>query len=360
MNTNDQAVLRDQILDFSRQKNIGLLSPWLARRLDEQINTGWFLPVHDLELIARKITHWLTSYRIQTSRAADKTMTVVLGMSGGVDSALTAAFFKRAGYRVIGVTMPIHQNPEETERGIEACRALGIEHLHVDLSDLYDATLAAQSVLDPDLIEKTFPAGVDFDELRGDLKVKIRRGNFRARLRMVTLYNLANLHGGFVASTDNFSELLTGFWTLHGDVGDVSPIQSMLKSWEVPYLAMLMGVPETTYRAVPTDGLGIAAGDEAQFGCTYLELDIMFGAIASEMHLILGRLTEDELYDRLGIDADPEAPRVFNSVVGRIKGSWFKRQNPINVEHPLRPRLDLIAEADALLAMPKILTEALR
>jgi hypothetical protein len=122
------------------------------------------------------------------------------------------------------------------------------------------------------------------DEPVEDTKaIRVRKGNIRARLRMITLYNLAQLHGGFVASTDNLSELGAGFWTLHGDVGDYSPIQSLLKSWEVPYLAQLNGVPESTVRAKPTDGLGIDSGDEAQLGASYLEWDLMTYALHQGM-----------------------------------------------------------------------------
>ena len=142
-------------------------------------------------------------------------------MSGGIDSALTASLFKEAGWNVTGLTLPIHQNPEETQRGIDACEALGITHKQVDLSDAYDNLISH-------LHEMPHPNG-------GDTKAeKVRRGNIRARLRMITLYNEAAKQQGIVGSTDNFSELSAGFWTLHGDVGDVAPIQSLSKSWEVP------------------------------------------------------------------------------------------------------------------------------
>lgn len=341
--------LRSLILEYSRQNNIGPLSPWFSDMLDRQIQSEWFYKKHDLDLAAEKIVHWLISYRLQTGIS-----TVVLGMSGGVDSALTAALFRKAGYYVYGLTMPIHQAPEETERGIEACKALGLHHVHVDLSNLYDQTIS--QINDEDL---TYQFA---EPLGAPSTVKIRRGNVRARLRMITLYNYASLVGGFVASTDNFSELLAGFWTLHGDVGDVSPIQSMLKSWEVPYLASVMGVPESTWRATPTDGLGVTSGgDEAQFGCSYLELDIMFGAIAvaqAGLDLDFSRTcTAGDVYDYLGIDNDSRAPDVFEAVVGRIRGTWFKRKNPLNLEHPLhQDRFALIADADRLFAHPKIVT----
>jgi NAD+ synthetase len=343
------APLRDLVLEFSRQNRIAPLTPWFTERLDHQIKTGWFLPVYDLDSVADRIVHWLISYRIQTGKS-----TVILGMSGGVDSALTAALFKRAGYRVIGVTMPIHQNPEETERGIDACHALGIEHVNVNLTGLYETTLSALCPYDDGLVL-----------IEGELPkdARIRRGNIRARLRMITLYNLASLHSGFVASTDNFSELLAGFWTLHGDVGDVSPIQSLLKSWEVPYLAMKLCVPEHTWRATPTDGLGVDAGDEAQFGCTYLEMDIMFGAMNEALDHVseetfdgdaIGYELVDSLIDALRVNEDERAAHAFGCVLGRIRGSWFKRKNPLNIDHPLQPRLGLVQDIDFELAQPKI------
>jgi nicotinamide-nucleotide amidase len=221
--------------------------------------------------------------------------------------------------------MPIHQEPIETHRGMEACRALGVEHVHQDLSDAYDHMVAT-------LQEDTGTEVAD----------KIRRGNIRARLRMITLYNLAAARGGFVASTDNYSELAMGFWTLHGDVGDVSPIQSLSKSWEVPAMARLRGVPESIWRATPTDGLGIAAGDEAQFGFSYLELDLMLFSLTKTningmtMDLATGDPIEF-IKGRLNLD-DEHASQIFDLVVGRLKGSWFKRTNPINIKHPIDDR----------------------
>jgi len=306
--------LKSNILDLSRQNNIGALSPFIDKLLDEQITNGVFAAPQKLSEIRDKIISFLVDYREQTNRD-----TVVLGMSGGVDSALTAALFKSAGWRVIGVTMPIEQNPVETERGIEACEAIGIKHINIDLTDLYRATLIAESALDYDL------GRIEVN----DTKTKIRRGNIRARLRMITLYNLASMEEGIVASTDNFSELAAGFWTLHGDVGDVSPIQALLKSWEVPYISSISGVPESTYRATPTDGLGISNGDEAQLGASYLEWDIMVNAmIRYDLVALESMIAESQ---------DERAAEVFKAVTGRLGGSWFKRMNPVNVKHPLFP-----------------------
>ncbi len=321
--------LKTQILEMSRQNKTGSLSPWFDDRLDKLISgdmfgydTVIFPPVEDLYLIGNEIIAKLKDYQLQT-----KTSTAVIGMSGGVDSALTAAFLRDAGWKVIGVTMPIHQNPEETDRGIEACKELGIQHLHIDLSDAYDNMVAT--------------VGEQWAE--DSKEVRIRRGNIRARLRMITLYNLAATYRGLVASTDNYSELAMGFWTLHGDVGDLSPIQSLNKSWEVPMLARLWDVPESIWRAKPTDGLGVSSGDEAQFGFTYLELDIMLFSITKLIHdglacdrmMNIGGVNKKNVLKALNIEVDPYAIQVFENLMQRMGGTWFKRLNPVNIKHPL-------------------------
>jgi nicotinamide-nucleotide amidase len=276
------------------------LSPWFQSQLYTLMAFGVYH--NDFDLIQDKLVSGLTEYRNTHSKH-----TVVIGISGGIDSALAASLFKSAGYRTIGVTMPIHQNPVETDLGVEACGALSLEHKHIDLTDLYDYTLKDQARHDPSI-------------LSDDRSAKMRRGNIRARLRMITLYNLAGAHNGFVGSTDNFSELASGFWTLHGDVGDVAPIQSLTKSWEVPMMAERMGVPSGIIQAVPTDGLGIANGDEDQLGCSYLEFDI---ALFSLMR-------------NSSIKADnDEDQAILNKVGRRIATSAFKRANPYNFLHPM-------------------------
>ena len=302
--------IKQEILRYSRQENMQPLSNWFETALDELIAQDVYMDVNAVEDTGRKLVSGLISYAKKYN-----IHTVVLGMSGGVDSALTAALFKAAGWHVIGVTMPIHQNPEETQRGIEACQALNLSYMHVDLTQQYEDLLA--SVRDYDLtIDKPDNA--------------IRRGNLRVRSRMMTVYNIASMEKGLVGSTDNFSELAAGFWTLHGDVGDLAPIQSLLKSWEVPKLAEIYGVPASTVFAKPTDGLGISDGDEAQFGFSYLEFDIVL--------MKLCQLTTD--MNRNDFLASLEVPDTdllkINRILDRIKGSTFKRSNPYNLEHPLQ------------------------
>ena len=295
--------LREEIIKYNtRQGQKPELSDFFSIHLGKLIEIGAFS--NKLDSIKDSIVADLEEYR-----NTYKLSNIVLGMSGGIDSALTASLFKEAGWNVTGLTLPIHQNPEETQRGIAACEALGITHKQVDLSELYDQAISH-------LHEMPHPNGGDTKE------EKVRRVNIRARLRMITLYNEAAKQNGIVGSTDNFSELSAGFWTLHGDVGDVAPIQSLSKSWEVPALADMMGVPQETVYATPTDGLGVDAGDEAQFGFTYLHFDIV----------LLGLL--NKIFNTEGADEDDVA--IIESVKSKIKATGYKRINPVNLRHPLR------------------------
>lgn len=310
--------IQDDILRLNRNPDI---SPWFKTKLRELISFGIYH--NNIPQLAENIADELRSYT-----EVYGTNTVVIGMSGGIDSAVTAALFKNAGWRVIGVTLPIHQNPDETARGIEACEALGIEHVQIDLTDPYEGMVNYYRAID-----------VDFNKELVDNNMReqqVRKGNIRARLRMITLYNLASKEGGLVASTDNFSELAAGFWTLHGDVGDVSPIQAMTKSWEVPALAEHLGVPQSIVEAVPTDGLGIANGDEDQFGFSYLEFDIALFA------LMRGGVELDKL-----TDSDQE---IVEAVADRVRSTTYKRANPFNLNHPLDSRrYDDLAQLDIYL-----------
>ena len=109
---------------------------------------------------------------------------------------------------------------------------------------------------------------------------------------------------------------------MHGDVGDVAPIQSLSKSWEVPALAEIMYVPTSIISATPTDGLGVDAGDEAQFGFSYLQFDLVLFGLLSEMETQV-KPSVDDL-------------KIVDNVKARIKSTGYKRVNPVNLDHPVR------------------------
>tara|TARA_Y100001937_G_C7109286_1_gene326714 strand:+ start:145 stop:1086 length:942 start_codon:yes stop_codon:yes gene_type:complete len=293
--------MKDKILEYNRQPQ---LSQWFNSQLDKFMASGIY---HDnLDLLENKLVSDLENYKNKY-----QIENVVLGVSGGIDSAVSAALFKNAGWNVTGVLLPILQNPEETDRGQEVCDKLEIECVKVDLTSVYEKFIS--EMRDADFLL--------FEGLDNSKEVRVRRGNIRARLRMNTLYNMAASKKGLVASTDNFSELAAGFWTLHGDVGDIAPIQSLTKSWEVPALAERLGVPQSVIDAVPTDGLGVANGDEDQFGFSYLEFDIaLFSLFESK-------------YIKQQLEDDNDA-NIINEVEKRIRSTIYKRFNPLNLQHP--------------------------
>ncbi len=194
----------------------------------------------------------------------------VLGLSGGVDSSFLAAllWWRRIPYH--GFCLPIVSNtPAEIQRARAVAEAYcwpprTTEEMVFDLSAQYEAISAAFGAR----LGRTTP---------------LAEGNLKARIRMLFLYHVAQLVGGCVLSTDQLDELLTGFWTLHGDVGDVSPIQLLPKSVEYALAEMLcahLDDPDPLQEAiaaVPTDGLGISASDLDQLGVSsYAEVERLF------------------------------------------------------------------------------------
>lgn len=310
--------LMDDILDITPGDG-SPVNEWFLKKLESHVKSGLYPTKKKLESTATKLVKQLKDYR-DVHRIDD----VVIGMSGGVDSATTAALFKEAGWHVHGATLPIHQKPEETVRGIEAIDILRLERYEFDLSSQYDSM-------------KDFLA-----ETESTYRGLQRQGNIRARLRMMTLYNLAHKLGGCVGSTDNFSELAAGFWTLHGDVGDIAPIQSLSKSWEVPMIARLLGVPEPTIAALPTDGLGISNSDADQLGMQYIEFDILLFEFMS-----LPRLTPKSVESYINKIKDVDVKNKAQLAYDRIRNTAYKRNNPLNLSHPVfKDRFEKLEKLD--------------
>ncbi len=239
---------------------------------------------------------------------------LVLGLSGGIDSALCAALAapvcKELGIELIGRSITIETNKaDEIERGEMIGNAFCTSFKPIDLTHLYQASLQ-------DILEEEEQTG------ESDRERRVRLGNIKARLRMIYLYNLAQQHKGLVLSTDNYTEYLLGFWTLHGDVGDYGMIQELWKE-EVYELSQYLvnevlasaGEKEALQAcidAVPTDGLGITGSDLEQLGVdTYAQVD----AELKQYTLAAGK--NNHLHD--------------SPVIQRHIRSGYKRVNPLNL-----------------------------
>ncbi len=203
------------------------------------------------------ITHWLRDYCISNRQRG-----FVVGVSGGIDSAVTSALCARTGLPTLCVEMPIHQAPSHVARALEHVAQLQEEHPNVTLERV-DLTPAF------DTLVQALP-GSPHDDTR-----QLALANTRARLRMTTLYYLAGVHGCLVAGTGNkVEDFGVGFFTKYGDGGvDLSPIADLTKS-EVYAVARELGLVQSILDAAPTDGLfGDSRTDEDQIGATYPELE---------------------------------------------------------------------------------------
>lgn len=304
------------------------LSPWFQSELTNAIERGVFRSITDLVAVKNNIVKTLAAH----AKAIDRE-NVVIGMSGGLDSAVTAALFKEAGWTVSAMLLPIQQNIAETVRAREVCDALGIKSQEVDLTDEYNV-----------LAKRLNPEG--HAQPNDYFMARVRLGNIRARLRMITLYDQAQSINGVVASTDNLSELTAGFWTLHGDVGDIAPIQSLNKSWEVPTIAESLNIPASVVFANPTDGLGIAGGDEEQLGCSYLEWDIILSRLleaVKDAENRGGRFEIDTFLAKIQQNAEPSDRSKIYRIVGRIANNAYKHLNPHNYNGHGHGNLDTVS-----------------
>jgi NAD+ synthase len=185
--------------------------------------------------------------------------TLVVGVSGGIDSAVTSTLCAKTGLRTLVINMPIHQNDSEYN--------LSNQHM-MWLRSNWDNV--ESHIIN---LSKTF------DVLKNELSKKevsdIAMVNTRARIRMATLYSLAGSNNGIVVGTGNkVEDFGVGFFTKYGDGGvDISPIADMYKS-EVYLLADSLGIIQEIQEAAPTDGLwSDGRTDEDQIGATYDELE---------------------------------------------------------------------------------------
>ena len=211
----------------------------------------------ETEKVVNHIVKWLKDYAINANIKG-----FTIGISGGIDSAVTSTLCAKTGLDLLCLEMPIHQAESQVSRASNHINWLkenfkSVQNLEVNLTPVFDNFLAAVPAVDNE----------------ADRFMSL--ANTRARLRMSTLYYFAALNGYLVAGTGNkVEDFGVGFYTKYGDGGvDLSPIADLLKS-QVYEIAEFLGVNDEIITAAPTDGLwGDDRTDEDQIGASYPELE---------------------------------------------------------------------------------------
>lgn len=274
---------------------------------------------------------------------------MVLGISGGIDSTVTAAICsevsKCTDIPLIGRSLPIKNKDDEfnVSKLVGEAFCTNFQVCNLDESLLYTKVLQT----------------IEHFEGEGSIS-KIANGNIQARLRMIYLYNLASIHNGIVISTDNQTEYQLGFWTLHGDVGDFNPLFGLWKTevyaladWllqeysmehcehlvrvskgeEEPHLPLKVEALKASIALTPTDGLGISNSDLEQIGAkSYSEVDDILQEFEAFQYLYPKQLAGMTLKEKAKEFLDNQEmlyiePEVIVKVIDRHVRSEFKRKN---------------------------------
>jgi NAD+ synthase len=214
-----------------------------------------------MRALASSMADWLRE-RVHEAGARG----IVLGLSGGIDSAVVARVAQMAfPDGVMAVIMPAQSDPQDAEDARLVAETFSLPVITVDLTrPVEELFVQAQQALG------TGPHGA----APADDKVsRLARANLKPRLRMTTLYYVANRLNYLVAGTGNRTEIAIGYYTKYGDGGvDLLPLGSLVKS-EVRALARELGVPARVMEKPPSAGLWIGQTDEGEMGFTYAELE---------------------------------------------------------------------------------------
>ena len=211
--------------------------------------------IKDYEQLKTKIVNWISDYCWKYDIKS-----LVVGVSGGIDSAVVSTLCAETGLPTYILTMPLHSKEENTELSNAHASGLvekyyNVTNVNVDLSETYDKFMLH--------VDDTFTDN------------QLANANTKSRLRMVTLYQVAGSVGGIVVGTGNkVEDYGVGFYTKYGDGGvDIAPIADLYKT-EVWELGEFLGVDERICDAPPTDGLwDDGRKDEDQIGASYEQLE---------------------------------------------------------------------------------------
>ncbi|MDR3046353.1 MAG: NAD(+) synthase [Bacteroidales bacterium] len=247
-----------------------------------------------VDAIRNEMDEYIRKYKLNS---------LVLGISGGIDSALCAALLNPVCQQnhipLIGRSITIETNSsEEIDRSVKIGENFCTDFQLMDLTPTYYENCKNLILLDDTMLSK------------------MRKGNMKARMRMIVLFDLAQLYKGLVISTDNYTEYLTGFWTLHGDVGDYAIIMNLWKT-EVYHLSKYLLKEYNSLQqealqlcidATPVDGLGISKSD-----CEQLQVQNYYEA--------------DRLFYEYFVEKDVALET--HPLIKRYKSSDYKRNNPL-------------------------------
>ncbi|MGB0951825.1 MAG: NAD+ synthase [Planctomycetota bacterium] len=228
----------------------------------------------------------------------------VLGLSGGIDSALVVELAARAlgPEHVLAVAMPYREShPDSLALAIESAEHAGVALETVDISPMADAYLK----MHPDLDDTSINA------------VRLRRGNVFSRLRMITLYDRSARDGGLVFGTSNKTELMLGYGTQHGDMASgINPIGDLYKS-QVVALSRHLGVPIGIINRPPSADLWDGQTDEEELGYSYDAIDALLFRMIDRRHA-------PEVLEQEGFD-----PKFIDAIARRVRLNQYKRRPPL-------------------------------
>jgi NAD+ synthase len=225
---------------------------------------------------AERIAGWMRRYLASSGARG-----FVVGLSGGLDSAVVARLAQLAAPgAVVGLLLPCYGDPKDEQDALLVAKKFSLPTARVDLAPAYDA-LAADGQAAIDALRPQLRAGPSTAPKAGspspaatdDPRARIPDANIKPRLRMTTLYFVANSMQYLVAGTGNKSELAIGYFTKYGDGGvDLLPLGHLVKS-EVRALARELQIPPAIIERTPSAGLWPGQSDEQEMGFTYADLE---------------------------------------------------------------------------------------
>ncbi len=221
---------------------------------------------------------------------------VVVGLSGGLDSAVVAVLAQKTfGENLLCVKMPSHYSSMSSLEDADAlCQDFGIRSETISIEPMLKA----------------------YEDMHPDMD-NLRRGNFSARMRMATLFDISARESALVLGTSNKSELMLGYGTLYGDLASaVNPIGDLYKS-EVYELAEYLNVTKSIINKAPSADLWDGQSDEADLGYTYAQLDHAMKLYVEE------RIPREEIVAQ-GVDK-----KMLDMIITRIFRNHFKRKMPV-------------------------------